>query len=245
LAHALLFGVRMMLEPSWPAYLTARAVAARSHAELFESALEQALTTLAAPIGMLLCAAAGQDREHAAHAGMRATLMDSYVQCWRQHDPTYRDALAQHAAVLETAVRSQAACAAFSAGFSQGLGASAYLVAPLYGQDAGCAGSLHLWRRPEQPPFTDADRVQATAFAALFSMILTRTSFSAADAPRLAPREHQVAQLAANGRTNRAIASELGVAPETVKQTLKRVFRKVSVGSRTELAAHYARRGLL
>jgi DNA-binding CsgD family transcriptional regulator len=125
------------------------------------------------------------------------------------------------------------------------LGAGSYLVAPLYGQDGGCSGTLHLWRRRDAPAFLEIDRLHATAFAALLSMILTRVTVGHACTPPLAPREHQVAHLAANGRSNRAIASELGVTPETVKQTLRRVFRKVSVASRTELAAHYARRGLL
>lgn len=235
----------MGLASSWASRLTARAVAATSQAELLEIALEQAQKVLEAPIGMLLCAAVGHDREHGVHAGMRETQRDLYLQRWRQHDPTYRAALELHAAVRDSDVHGQTECAALSAGFSERLGGASYLVAPLYSQDGGCAGSLHLWRRADGSSFSELDRVQATAFAGLLSMIMTRVSFGVEAVPRLAPREHQVAQLAANGHTNRAIASELGVAPETVKQTLKRVFRKVSVGSRTELAAHYARRGLL
>lgn len=235
----------MVLVASWASRLTARAAYAATYAELLDGALEQAQRTLDAPIGMLLCAAASHEREHAAHAGMRAMQLDAYRQRWRHHDPIYREALAQHAAVRDSDVHSQNACAAFKAGFSERLGAVSYVVAPIYGQDGGCTGTLHLWRRRASPPFNAAERVQAMAFTGLLSMILTRVSFGTEAAPRLAPREHQVAQLAASGHTNRAIASELGVAPETVKQTLRRVFRKVSVASRTELAAHYARRGLL
>lgn len=235
----------MGLASSWASRLAARALSATSRGELLDGALEQAQKTLRAPIGMLLCSAAGQEREHTAHTGMRATHLDAYLQRWQQHDPTYREAIVQQAAVRDADVAGQAACAAFNAGFSERLGAASYIVAPLYGQDGGCSGTLHLWRRRDGGPFEGEERVQATAFAALLSMILTRVSFGPEAAPQLAPREHQVAQLAASGHSNRAIARELGLAPETVKQTLKRVFRKMSVTSRTELAAHYARRGLL
>lgn len=48
--------------------------------------------------------------------------------------------------------------------------------------------------------------------------------------------ERRVAQLAAEGRTNRAIAQELFVTPKTVETHLARAFRKLGVTSRRELA---------
>jgi len=52
----------------------------------------------------------------------------------------------------------------------------------------------------------------------------------------LTPRERQVALLAARGLTNRQIATEVGLSIYTVSNHLKRVYVKLEVGSRTELA---------
>jgi DNA-binding CsgD family transcriptional regulator len=52
----------------------------------------------------------------------------------------------------------------------------------------------------------------------------------------LTPTEARVAGLAAAGRTNREIASALYLSPKTVDSNLGRVYRKLGVRSRTELA---------
>ncbi|WP_081635990.1 AAA family ATPase [Micromonospora sp. CNB394] len=54
---------------------------------------------------------------------------------------------------------------------------------------------------------------------------------------KLSPREREAARLAAQGRTNRQIASSLGVSVRTVEQHVARALHKLRVGSRTELAA--------
>jgi len=51
----------------------------------------------------------------------------------------------------------------------------------------------------------------------------------------LTPREEQVAALAAEGRSNREIATELVVTQKTVEWHLKHVFRKLGLTSRSEL----------
>ncbi len=53
----------------------------------------------------------------------------------------------------------------------------------------------------------------------------------------LTPRERRVAELASRGRTNRQIAASLSVTVNTVETHLQRVFTKLSVRSRMELAA--------
>jgi DNA-binding CsgD family transcriptional regulator len=45
-----------------------------------------------------------------------------------------------------------------------------------------------------------------------------------------------VAKQIASGRTNREIAAALGVSPKTVEAHLSRIYRKLEVRSRTELA---------
>jgi len=48
--------------------------------------------------------------------------------------------------------------------------------------------------------------------------------------------EERVAGLAAEGLTNREVAERLFMSPKTVDATLARVYRKLGVRSRTELA---------
>ena len=48
--------------------------------------------------------------------------------------------------------------------------------------------------------------------------------------------------LAVKGRTNGEIASELGIAQNTVKNHLAHIYAKMGVGNRTELASEYLRR---
>lgn len=54
---------------------------------------------------------------------------------------------------------------------------------------------------------------------------------------RLTPRELQIAELVALGRTNAEIGVELWITENSVKQALKRMFRKLEVSSRAEMVA--------
>jgi two-component system nitrate/nitrite response regulator NarP len=53
---------------------------------------------------------------------------------------------------------------------------------------------------------------------------------------RLAPRERQLAEMVGRGLRNREIGDALGVSEGSVKVFLHRIYRKLNVGSRTELA---------
>ena len=54
---------------------------------------------------------------------------------------------------------------------------------------------------------------------------------------RLTSRELQIAQLVALGQTNAEIGTELWITENSVKQALKRMFRKLEVSSRTQMIA--------
>jgi DNA-binding CsgD family transcriptional regulator len=54
---------------------------------------------------------------------------------------------------------------------------------------------------------------------------------------RLTSRELQIAELVALGRTNAEIGNQLWITENSVKQALKRMFRKLEVSSRTEMVA--------
>lgn len=93
-----------------------------------------------------------------------------------------------------------------------------------------CRDTLARWQAHPPPGALDWRTPAALARAA------------ADDVPRgertgtLTDAERKVAVLAARGSTNRAIAARLYVTPSTVEQHLTRVYRKLRVASRTELA---------
>jgi len=66
----------------------------------------------------------------------------------------------------------------------------------------------------------------------------------AAGAPILSEAEHRVAVLAARGHTNRAIGRRLYITVSTVEQHLTRVYKKLGVNGRGDLAAGMASHGV-
>jgi NarL family two-component system response regulator LiaR len=61
----------------------------------------------------------------------------------------------------------------------------------------------------------------------------------------LTPREHEVLQLIAGGRSNKRIALELGIAEKTVKTHVGHLMAKLGVADRTQAALLAVRRGLV
>jgi DNA-binding CsgD family transcriptional regulator len=123
-----------------------------------------------------------------------------------------------------------------------------YMSAPIFGARGRLIGVFNLCRPPSSRRFDGKEIEKAAVFSGFLSATLARVSGAipvvddqAHDS--LAPREIQVARLAAAGRNNVEIALALGIARETVKQTLRRVYRKLDVTGRAQMAATLTARG--
>jgi len=97
--------------------------------------------------------------------------------------------------------------------------------------------------------------ISATALIACIHDVLAGKTYLAPSAAaklaegvarvQLTPRELSTLRLMADGRSNKEIASELGISERTVKTHLGHLFDKLGVTSRTEAAKVAARRGLV
>lgn len=61
----------------------------------------------------------------------------------------------------------------------------------------------------------------------------------------LTSREEDVLRLLVEGKTNQAIAAELGISEKTVEKYMGVIFTKLNVSSRVEAAVHAVRQGLV
>ena len=102
-------------------------------------------------------------------------------------------------------------------------------------------GDFRFWRAGGRTPIGSRE----TALLSLLTPVLlcaTRRAGSPISIPapcwsELTPRENQVAACVAEGLTDRAMASELGVGYWTIRSHLDHIFRKLGVANRTALAA--------
>ncbi len=94
----------------------------------------------------------------------------------------------------------------------------------------------------EAPAFNAQDLADLSALCLhLSTRLATIESRSSGLIPlncdRLTPRELQIAELVAQGLTNAQIGATLWITENSVKQALKRMFRKLEVSSRAEMVA--------
>jgi DNA-binding CsgD family transcriptional regulator len=103
-------------------------------------------------------------------------------------------------------------------------------------------GTLNLARAQGNPAFDANDLADLSALCLHLSAKLamlranTKTSHSLF-ASRLTPRELEIAELVAQGLTNGEIGEKLWISQNSVKQALKRMFRKLEVSARAEMVA--------
>jgi DNA-binding CsgD family transcriptional regulator len=184
--------------------------------------------------------------------GVRAADIEEYEEHWRPLDRVFPAVLARAAPVHNWQVFREDQWQKDVAwnGYGRRHLIYHYMSAPIFGSHGQLIGVINLCRRPKDRPFDAAMLEMASAFSGFLSATLARVSGAATPIDKgfgdpLAPRELQVASLAAHGRNNVQIALELGIARETVKQTLRRVYRKLDVAGRAQMAATLAARGFL
>ncbi|MDH6060207.1 LuxR C-terminal-related transcriptional regulator [Chrysosporum bergii ANA360D] len=116
------------------------------------------------------------------------------------------------------------------------------MTGPIVG-DGRLVGTLNLARNQGTEAFTTDDLAD---FSALCIHLSAKLATLRAQKPKLSnsllvspltPRELEIAQLVAQGLTNAEIGRQLWITQNSVKQALKRMFRKLGVSARSEMVA--------
>jgi DNA-binding CsgD family transcriptional regulator len=114
------------------------------------------------------------------------------------------------------------------------------MTGPIVGQGE-LVGTVNFARIGLTPAFNQLDLAQLGAVCTHLSARLAELRGRAAEPnlalQKLTDREKQIAALVARGLTNAAIGQELWITQNSVKQALKRMFRKLGVTARTEMVA--------
>jgi len=103
-------------------------------------------------------------------------------------------------------------------------------------------GTVQFARTSGNPAYNTQDLLRLSAICAHISTKLAMLRcenelFLPKNEVSLTTRELQIAALVGKGLTNAEIASQLWISQNTVKQTLKRIFRKLDVSARAEMVA--------
>ncbi len=187
-----------------------------------------------------------QDENHLADfdvVGVSDAFVERYEQIGRQVDPVLQYVLEQHAPAHEALVLPpggwkqselyQYCCSEYDH--------EHIMTGPIVGRGQ-LIGTVHFARVGETPAFSLHELASLGAVCTHLSACLAelrKPAMSASDVTlqRLTPREVQIARLVAKGLTNAEIGAELWITQNSVKQALKRMFRKLDVSARTEMVA--------
>lgn len=156
------------------------------------------------------------------------------------HNPILRYLVARHAAVHEEVILPPGIWPTFCPRADHG-----HVMAGPIVSNAELVGVIALTRHKHDPAFDTDNLADLNALCLHLSTRLTalrsKTIALKPDSARLTPREAQIAELVAAGLTNAQIAANLWITENTVKQALKRIFRKLEVSSRTAMVAKIGR----
>ena len=115
------------------------------------------------------------------------------------------------------------------------------MVGPLVG-NGRLIGGIYFVRGNDLPPFCDSDLIALGSLCMHLSVCFARLRIPALAvnsswAVCLTKRELEIAELVAQGLSNREISIKLGISRDGVKQALKRMFCKLDVSARAEMVA--------
>ena len=154
-----------------------------------------------------------------------------------ENNPVLRYLVEHHAPVHEEVLlpkgKWQTICPRFDHGH--------VMVGPIV-NNGSLVGGLGVTRDRYSDPFNSQDIADMSALSLHLSIWLAKiesqsTEFTSPSNNLITTREKQIAQLVAQGFTNAEIAKSIWITENSVKQALKRMFRKLDVSSRTEMIA--------
>ena len=173
--------------------------------------------------------------------GVSESVVGRYQEAGRAVDPLLQYVVERHAPVHEQLVLGPGGWAQteFSRHFKSRDERPHLMAGPIVGKGR-LIGTVHFGRGGDAAGFQTEDLFDLSAICCHFSACLailraTPIQFHSPLASCLTPREHQIIDLVTRGMTNVEIGAELWIQPDSVKQALKRIFRKLNVSTRTEM----------
>jgi DNA-binding CsgD family transcriptional regulator len=153
------------------------------------------------------------------------------------HNPVLRYVVEHHAPVHEEVLLSPGKWRTICPRFDHG-----HVMAGPIVDDGSLVGGLALTRDRNSHPFNSQETADLGALCLHISTKLAKIQsqsreFNSPSLNLITPRELQIAELVAQGLTNAEIGQNLWITENSVKQALKRIFRKLSVSSRAEMTA--------
>jgi len=217
---------------------------ARRTADVADAAVDGFADIFDSNIGGVFFFDAGLRTVETAIYGMSEVDFEEYERDWRSSDIVLTAMLERQVPMHNAQFYSehQLKKDPLYADFGRRVNVYRYMCAPLYGSRAELQGMLRVCRGFVEQPFDAKDLSLMTVLGGYISTALTRVKGpgSVREGRRLPPlthRELEIARLVASGRNNLEIALHLGLARETIKQTLRRVYQKLGVRCRAEMAA--------
>jgi DNA-binding CsgD family transcriptional regulator len=145
---------------------------------------------------------------------------------WEHHAPVHEN-------ILLSASKWQAICPRFDHG---------HVMAGPIVANGSLIGGLGVTRDRFTTAFTQQNITDMSGLCLhistfLLQQQLSAVEFSSAEIKLLTPREIAIAKLVAQGLTNAEIGKQLWIQENSVKQALKRMFRKLNISSRTSLVS--------
>lgn len=176
--------------------------------------------------------------------GLPDSFIDYYEKFGLAIDPFLHYVLEHHAPVHEQLLFTEAGwkqSALYQDGCGQKYDHEHVLTGPIVGQGQ-LIGTVYFARTSGTPAFGTRELANLSALCAHLSASLAVLQtqphcLNAEWVKQLTPRELQIAELVTKGLTNTEIGSELWITHNTVKQALRRIFRKLNVSTRAQMVA--------